>query len=76
MTCLDLLEEDNIWIVLFDQIFELSFVRDGADTVDIPGDDTHRKKIIAQSIYKINKTRNILYIQKILLDQRKRFFKA
>ena len=45
MTCLDLLEKYDIWIVLFDEVFEFSFVRDGSDAVDIPGDDTHRKKV-------------------------------
>ena len=38
---LDLLHEENIWIVFLDQILDFSFFFCSSDTVYIPGDDFH-----------------------------------
>ncbi len=39
---LDLLHENNIWIIHIDQILYLSFFLDGSETIYVPGDDTHK----------------------------------
>ncbi len=39
---LDLLHEDNIWIISTDQILYLSFFLHSTETIYIPGDDTHK----------------------------------
>lgn len=39
--CLDLLDEEDIRIIFFDQILDFSFFFDSADTVHVPGDDVH-----------------------------------
>jgi hypothetical protein len=41
MSCLDLLHQDDIWIIGGDEGREFSLVVSRSDTVDIPGDDTH-----------------------------------
>jgi hypothetical protein len=43
MSCLDLLHQDDIWIIGGDESSEFSLVVSRSDTVDIPGDDTHRR---------------------------------
>jgi hypothetical protein len=42
MSCLDLLHEEDIWIMSFEKVHEFSFIMSGADAVYVPGDDTHR----------------------------------
>jgi hypothetical protein len=44
MSCLDLLHQDDIWIIGGDEGREFSLVMSRSDTVDIPGDDTHRRE--------------------------------
>jgi hypothetical protein len=41
---LDLLHEEDIWILLADDPSEFSLVRCCSDAVHIPRDDTHREK--------------------------------
>ena len=41
MSSLDLLHEEDIWIMSFEKVYEFSFIMSGADAVYVPGDDTH-----------------------------------
>lgn len=59
VSCLDLLHEEYIRIVGFEELRELSFICCGTDAIHIPGDDTHREKYY-------------LSIEKIILKSRKK----
>lgn len=42
MSSLNLLHEENIWILFTDEILEFSLVGRRTDTIHVPGDDTHK----------------------------------
>lgn len=41
----DLLHEEKIWIMKFDEIHEFSFLMSSSDAIDVPSDDAHKNRL-------------------------------